>query len=184
MQDLSLKEAAELCGVSPQTIRRRKDRLEAVGGITAGTGWHLTLDQLIAVGLTTKVRGDRDTPSLQQRLDQAEAHTREALLRVEALEAVLAAKDQLIETQAQALRLLEAAPTPPATHQPGTASTPAPHAEAPNPSTTADEAARLRAAACLMESTGTNNIEDAVRESIQNPPKPPKRSFWQRLRGR
>lgn len=113
LDDLSLKEAAKVCGVSPQTVRRRKERLEAVGADTSGSGWHVTLDQLIAVGLTTKVRGDRETPSLQQRLDHAEAVAREATQKVEGLEALLAAKEQVIETQAQALRLLETARTPP-----------------------------------------------------------------------
>ena len=120
LQDLSLKEAAQVCGVSPQTVRRRRDRLEAVGGIVAADGWHLTLDQLIAVGLTTKVRGDRDAPSLHQRLAAAEARAALAEARASAAEALLAAKEQTITTQAQALRLLEAttarppAPTPPA----------------------------------------------------------------------
>lgn len=118
LQDLSLTEAAKVCGVSPQTVRRRKARLEAIGANCSGSGWHLTLDELIAVGLTTKVRGDRDTPSLQQRLDHAEARTREALLRVEALEAVLDVKDQVIETQAQALRLIEATRAAPPVPEP------------------------------------------------------------------
>ena len=112
LQDLSLNEAAKVCGVSPQTIRRRKNRLEAIGANTSGTGWHLTLDQLIAVGRTTKVRGARDTPTLAQRLEAAEARATLAETRAAAAEALLAAKEQTITTQAQALRLIEATRTP------------------------------------------------------------------------
>ena len=126
LQDLSLKEAAKVCGVSPQTVRRRRDRLESVGGIVSADGWHLTLDQLIAVGLTTKVRGDRETPPLHQRLEAAEARAALAEARAEKAEAVVTLQAQIIETQAQALRLIEASQTAPPVPAPEPEEPPAP----------------------------------------------------------
>lgn len=111
LQNLNLGEAAKLCGVSVQTVRRRKDRLEEVGATTSPTGWKITLDQLIAVGLTTKVRSgaaETSLEELQHQLEEAQARAREAELRAEKAEAIAAERERIITTQAQALRLLEA----------------------------------------------------------------------------
>ncbi len=54
---MSLAEAARVCKVSPSTVRRRRDDLRRVGAVCEPSGWKVTLDQLIAVGLTTRVRG-------------------------------------------------------------------------------------------------------------------------------
>lgn len=56
MDALTLKEAAEVCKVSTATIRRRKDALRQVGAVCEPSGWRVSLQQLIAVGLTTRVR--------------------------------------------------------------------------------------------------------------------------------
>lgn len=60
LDDLSLREAADLCNVSVATVRRRKAQLQAFGAVCDSSGWHVSLEQLIAVGLTTKVRAQPD----------------------------------------------------------------------------------------------------------------------------
>lgn len=106
LQDLSLNEAAKVCGVSPSTIRRNREELRALGAICEPSGWHVTLDQLIGAGLTTKVRatpteGLPATPTKSAQVEALEAHiaTLEVALARERVRADLAEQrfDRLLE---------------------------------------------------------------------------------------
>lgn len=106
LEDLSLNEAAKLCQVSPSTIRRNRERLRGLGAVTEPSGWHVTLEQLIAAGLTTKVRPQAPeevpaTPSKDAQVEALEAHiaTLEAALARERVRADMAERrfDRLIE---------------------------------------------------------------------------------------
>lgn len=135
----SAAEAARETGVSRTTIMRKLGLGEFPQATKDDDGWHIPLADLLAAGLSPgrpspPVRGQEqsDVQTVAELSHQVE------LLRVQlaAAQQIAAEKDRVIETQAQALRALEAAPSPPA--QPSTAppveperqvSTPAPAAQ-------------------------------------------------------
>lgn len=81
-QYMNLREAAEWCGVSTQTIRRRRDALVAAGATVERTGWKVTASQLEQVGLSPKT--EPATGSAQPAEDPRVA---DLLARVKTLEA-------------------------------------------------------------------------------------------------
>lgn len=113
MDALTLKEAAEVCKVSPATIRRRKEALREVGAICEPSGWRVSLQQLIAVGLTTRVRSGE-----AEQLPVEVTATGSSDTLVQALQAYIAtlesdlARERIRADQAEARydRLIEAPP--------------------------------------------------------------------------
>lgn len=143
MKLFSAAEAARETGVSRTTIMRKLGLGEFPQATKDDDGWHIPLADLLAVGLTP----GRPSPPVR-RQDHSEVQTvAELSHQVELLRVQLAAaqqlavekdrlaaeKDRVIETQAQALRALEVAPSPPA--QPTTAPPvePEPQVSAPAP---------------------------------------------------
>ena len=117
--DLSLKQAAEVAGVSVATLRRKRARLQEVGAVCEPGGWHVSTVHLAAVGLldqsAQKTRlepvNERLRDSVERELEALRERVVEAEKRAAVAEAVAAARLEVIETQRQVLRLLEAAPS-------------------------------------------------------------------------
>lgn len=61
-ETLSLRGAAEACGVSESTIRRNREKLRANGAERAGNEWVIPRSALIAVGLLTAHDSPADNP--------------------------------------------------------------------------------------------------------------------------
>jgi hypothetical protein len=141
---LGLAEAAKACGVSVSTLRRKRPELEANGAAQTAKGWRIPVTALIALGLmdrTTDTRHEsqHDTPmtptttapgdALTGELDALRAALAVAEQRAAVAEAIAAERERVIQTQATALRMLEAS-KPPATPTPTTPKQPA---ESPSP---------------------------------------------------
>lgn len=124
---LGLAEAAKACGVSVSTLRRKRPELEAHGAAQTAKGWHIPVTALIALGLmgrTTDARhdGQHDAPMMPAMKDPADALTaqldalRTALAdaerRAAVAEAIATERERTIQTQAMALRMLEASKAP------------------------------------------------------------------------
>lgn len=113
---LGLAEAAKHCGVSTATIRRKKPALVEYGATTDATGWKIPYSALIAVGLAPSVTPPAEpvTPAVEPSVSPTadlERQLAQALARAEKAEAVLFERERIIEVQAQALRMLEPAPS-------------------------------------------------------------------------
>lgn len=138
---LGLAEAAKACGVSVSTLRRKRPELAAHGAAQTATGWHIPITALIALGLMDRTTGGRhdgqhDTPptpamaapadALTAQLDALRAALADAERRAAVAEAVAAERERVIQTQAMALRMLEApkAPAPARPAVPTETSTP------------------------------------------------------------
>lgn len=113
----SAAEAARETGVSRTTIMRKLGLGEFPQATKDDDGWHIPLADLLAAGLSPgrpspPVRGQEqsDVQTVAELSHQVE------LLRVQlaAAQQIAAEKDRVIETQAQALRALEAGPSRPA----------------------------------------------------------------------
>jgi predicted DNA-binding transcriptional regulator YafY len=156
---LGLAEAAKACGVSVSTLRRKRPDLEAHGAAQTATGWRIPVTALIALGLmsnTTDAPTEPPSPryapdtldALQARLDAQQTELDSARERRDALrsqlaaaeqraavaEAIAAERERVIQTQAMALRMLEApktpaTPMPPAPTEPAESPSPAPSKE-------------------------------------------------------
>lgn len=122
---LGLAEAARACGVSPSTVRRRRDALEALGATVSPAGWVIPITALFGVGLMPRVTPP-DTPSslvvtpgttppgdIPEVIELRQALTLERTRR-EAAEMLAAAERRRADDLAQALRLLEPARPSPA----------------------------------------------------------------------
>lgn len=124
---LGLAEAAKACGVSVSTLRRKRPELTAHGAAQTANGWRIPVTALIALGLmdrTTDARHDgrRDTPlapattapddALKAQLDALRTALADAERRAAVAEAVATERERTIQTQAMALRMLEASKTP------------------------------------------------------------------------
>lgn len=120
----SLREAAEVAGVSVSTIRRRKAALQEAGAIISDTGWQVPMTALIAAGLiagegagperTEDQPGkDSETARLHERIAELEHQVSELRHRAETAEAIAAERQQTVdvlrvanETERMALRML------------------------------------------------------------------------------
>lgn len=136
---LSLAEAAKACGVSLSTLRRKRPELKELGAAETAKGWQIPVTALITLGLMDRVTAPlHDTPTVPAvkgvmtppvetpvdapsvelealRKEQAEllARLAEAEKRAAVAEAVAGERERIIQTQASALRMLEAkAPVP------------------------------------------------------------------------
>ena len=124
---LGLAEAAKACGVSVSTLRRKRAELEAHGAAQTAKGWHIPVTALIALGLmgrTTDAHHEarQDSPltptmtppddALIAQLDALRTALADAERRAAVAEAVATERERTIQTQAMALRMLEASKTP------------------------------------------------------------------------
>jgi hypothetical protein len=148
---LGLAEAAKACGVSVSTLRRKRPELSAHGAAQTANGWRIPVTALIALGLmdrTTDTRHEsqHDTPmtptttppadALIAQLDALRTALADAERRAAVAEAVATERERTIQTQAMALRMLEASkapatPTPTAPTEPAEPAPPAPSNEDP-----------------------------------------------------
>lgn len=145
---LGLAEAAKACGVSVSTLRRKRPELTAHGAAQTASGWRIPVTALIALGLmdrTTDTRHESQHDSLMTptttapadaliaQLDALRAALAEAEKRAAVAEAVAAERERMIQTQATALRMLEAPKTPanPTPTEPAESPVPAPRSEDP-----------------------------------------------------
>ena len=127
----TMKEAADVAGVSVSTLRRRRTELEKAGATITSTGWQVPITALIAVGLihgegfrpapqarpsTPSVQpaeGSESTGRLLERVRELEAEIQEWRRRAEVAEAraeerrrALDALQTANETERMALRML------------------------------------------------------------------------------
>lgn len=152
---LGLAEAAKACGVSVSTLRRRRPELAAHGAAQTATGWRIPVTALIALGLMGRTSdphhgSHHDIPStpsmtattrvaddvLTGELDALRVKLAEAEQRAAVAEAIAAERERIIQTQAMALRMLEAtkapAPAVPGAAAPASAEGPATAPPAPD----------------------------------------------------
>lgn len=138
---LGLAAAAKACGVSVSTIRRRRADLEELGAVATPSGWRIPIAALVGSGLmppTTKppaqdapvqpLIGGSDAPSetLREELQVLRSRLAAAEQRAAVAEAIAAERERLIESQAMALRMLEAPVTATPTTPPAPPVEPAP----------------------------------------------------------
>ena len=120
---MGLAEAAKACGVSVSTIRRKRDILTELGAAQTANGWHIPVTALIEAGLMerTTPAPSPDTPdvpaspspdALTRELEALHAKLADAERRAAVAEAIAAERERMIQTQAMALRMLEASNTP------------------------------------------------------------------------
>lgn len=144
---LGLAEAAKACGVSISTLRRKRPELAAHGAAQTASGWRIPVTALIALGLmgrtsdaphearheasvtpATKASTIVSDDVLTGELDALRVKLAEAEQRAAVAEAIAAERERIIQTQAMALRMLEAtkppADTPP--HTPSDTRMPSP----------------------------------------------------------
>jgi hypothetical protein len=131
---LSLAEAAKACGVSLSTLRRKRPELKELGAAETAKGWQIPVTALIALGMmdrvtaplhetptaptvkgvmTPPVETPADAPLVELealRKEQAEllARLADAEKRAAVAEAIAGERERIIQTQASALRMLEA----------------------------------------------------------------------------
>jgi hypothetical protein len=125
---VSMAEAARLSGLSVSTLRRRRDALVGHGATRHDAGWVIPISALVALGLMPPVTppdapsadqvtpvmtppGDGAVTALTAERDTALERASAAEHRAEIAERTAAERDRVIEAQAHALQMLEAAPT-------------------------------------------------------------------------
>lgn len=131
---LGLAEAAKACGVSVSTLRRKRSDLKANGAVQTDKGWRIPVTALIALDLMsrttdaphethhkTPVAPIMTPPSdvLKEELDALRSKLAAAEQRAAVAEAVAAERERTIESQAMALRMLEAGVSKPPAATPG-----------------------------------------------------------------
>lgn len=177
---LSLAEAARACGLSVSTVRRRLPRLTERGATRHDTSWRIPISALVAEGLMPRVTppdipspdtltrstahhagtlSDTSAEDLRAQLVEAEKRAAVAEAELRGARALVDEKQRTIEAQAQALRLLE--PPRPAT------STPTPPADI-----------------SVQNQGGSSPLATAQDASPPAAFEPPRRTWWERLRGR
>lgn len=136
---MGLAEAAKACGVSVSTLRRKRTELKNLGAAETAKGWQIPVTALITLGLmdrvtaplheaptaptvkgvvTPPVETPDDAPLVELealRKSRADllAKLADAEQRAAVAEAVATERERIIQTQATALRMLEAAPQAP-----------------------------------------------------------------------
>jgi hypothetical protein len=109
---MGLAEAASACGVSVSTLRRKRTQLKELGAAETARGWQIPVTALITLGLMDRVTEppSHDTPpdALMGELDALRSQLAAAEQRAAVAEAIAAERERVIQTQAMALRMLEA----------------------------------------------------------------------------
>lgn len=113
---MGLAEAAKACGVSVSTLRRKRLELKELGAAETARGWQIPVTALITLGLMDRVTEppslDAPSDSLAGELEALRSQLAAAEQRAAVAEAVAAERERVIQTQAMALRMLEASKTP------------------------------------------------------------------------
>lgn len=138
---MGLAEAASACGVSVSTLRRKRSQLKDLGAAETAKGWQIPVTALITLGLMDRVTAPLQeapsipgmkgimtphydaplgTPSAEvEALRAAQTELREKLAdaekRAAVAEAIASERERIIQTQAMALRMLEASAPAPST---------------------------------------------------------------------
>lgn len=109
---MGLAEAAKACGVSVSTLRRKRDQLKELGAAQTASGWQIPVTALIGAGLMERVTPPptHDTPDdgVKGELEALRLALAEAERRAAVAEAIATERERIIQTQAMALRMLEA----------------------------------------------------------------------------
>jgi hypothetical protein len=109
---MGLAEAASACGVSVSTLRRKRAQLKELGAAETARGWQIPVTALISLGLMDRVTAppSRDTPpdALTGELETLRSQLAAAEQRAAVAEAIAAERERVIQTQAMALRMLDA----------------------------------------------------------------------------
>jgi hypothetical protein len=131
---LGLAEAAKACGVSVSTLRRKRPQLKDLGAAETAKGWQIPVTALITLGLmdrvtaplhatpaappvkgvtTPPIDAPNDAPSeeleaLRAARDELREKLADAEKRAAVAEAIASERERIIQTQASALRMLEA----------------------------------------------------------------------------
>lgn len=143
----SIDQVAAVCQVSTRTVQRRLPQLEAAGAWKGADGkWRVPIEAMAAAGLKPgqparpdavvgqplrhhDMSHDKSYDSEVEVLRvkaEAEQQIAEWRRRAEVAEALAAERERIINTQAMALRMLEAAPAQPPAAEPTEPATPAP----------------------------------------------------------
>jgi hypothetical protein len=113
---MGLAEAASACGVSVSTLRRKRGELKELGAAETARGWQIPVTALITLGLMDRVTeppsSDAPSDTLTGELEALRAKLAAAEQRAAVAEAVAAERERVIQTQAMALRMVEASKTP------------------------------------------------------------------------
>lgn len=122
---MGLAEAAQKCGISVSTLRRRKDVLVAAGATVSDKGWKIPIPVLVSLGFlagTTPPPATRHDTAAQPatvspadgphaaalvELDSLRARLADAERRAAVAEAIAGERERVIQVQATALRMLE-----------------------------------------------------------------------------
>lgn len=126
-----MKQAAEVCGVSVDTVKRRIKKLEELGAYKNSRGaWRVTPEQLRGAGLkpgaplkrtralpqgkesAPGAQGGAEVERLRARVIELEAALKVEKLKVEAAERVAEERSKSLELLARSLRVLEASREP------------------------------------------------------------------------
>lgn len=130
---MGLAEAASACGVSVSTLRRKRGELKELGAAETARGWQIPVTALITLGLMDRVTEPPSpgTPpdTLMGELDALRRQLAAAEQRAAVAEAVAAERERVIQTQAMALRMLEASKPPAPADTPPVYPSPAPESD-------------------------------------------------------
>jgi len=130
---LGLAEAAKACGVSVSTLRRKRGDLEELGATATPAGWRIPIAALVGTGLMSPTTPPPQQPSVTpitppleragdgprdthwEELETLRSQLAAAEQRAAVAEAIAHERERVIETQATALRMLEASASTPNT---------------------------------------------------------------------
>ncbi|MDA8848246.1 helix-turn-helix domain-containing protein [bacterium] len=122
--EFTIAEAATACGVSAKTIRRRVQNDAFPNAHRTGRGpWLISVEDLLADGLQPGKPSppdlDEPEPAVTDKVDadlaelaRLREQNAELRRRAEVAEAIAQERERTIETQATALKMIEAAPAP------------------------------------------------------------------------
>lgn len=167
----TMREAAEVAGVSVSTLRRRRTELTAAGAVIEASGWQVPITALIAAGLVpgegnhaARTQGSaavsaassaHPAPDQEAVVQQLQDHVRQLTeqvsewrRRAEVAEALAEERGRSLEslraaneTERMALRMLTGTTSPPAAETPVTSTTPQ-HPAGPQPESSPPSAER------------------------------------------
>ena len=113
----TLSEAVEACTCSRSTLRRKLKAGEIDGATQNNSGqWQIPISALVTAGLMASTSPPEEptepAESSPTELDALKAENVELRKRAEIAEAIAQERERTIETQATALKMIEAAPAP------------------------------------------------------------------------
>lgn len=125
----SMKQAAQVAGISVSTLRRRRAELEAAGAVISSDGWKVPITSLEALGLMHSSASASAAPSsspapkenpdsgalreAQERIRELEAENVELRHRADMAEAIARERLDALNAERLALRMIVASPSTP-----------------------------------------------------------------------